>query len=647
MNILKLLKKNNTTRVYKRLAAGVIAGILLALSPLTAGSAFAQQDTRLELQFPMYSDKVECAVGGAVDGAAGAVNSATGSDLDRFLQAFAYQESSGNPTAESKASSASGKYQFLDGTWQSVTAQYYPPGHQYTRAKDAPESVQDATMYIWYAQKQKTYNNIFDMAVSHFLPKAVGNPALLNTIPAGNVITPQQYGDKFMESFNSNIGAGISLSYTQAPDFAQYLAAVGGTPVASATTTPSTTGAKKPVIVLDPGHGGPNRISRTDPATGLMDGDYQNLPEAQVVFDVATIAKQQLEAAGYQVVLTKNDVNESVFLRDRANIANFVQAAMAVSIHTQGDRAFGSWGEIYTQKVGLSRGTGAATTTFNNAEVAQKSQEYAQTMATERNSSEMTGGAGISVKDNSFDGREGIEPGNIPLVQLFANVPWIYLEAGGGASNQGLDQGQKDIYAKAIVAGVQKSVPADSTGNLGQVDECSDSGVAGEAASTGNIVATALKLAWEVDGHDGQLSRDQAKKEYQTAFDEFYLKLGGSTGQNPYSDCGVFVGTTMRASGADPDYPLRGTAVQKAYLEKSPKYTIIRNPTIDQLQPGDVMVYNKSPYGHTLIYTGPNGPQGIYMVAQASLNDHVPEVGKVGSVNYMLKNSNVIAARLK
>src|SRR5688572_25314570 len=38
--------------------------------------------------------------------------------VDRFLQVLAYQESSGNPLADAEpASSASGKYQYLNSTW--------------------------------------------------------------------------------------------------------------------------------------------------------------------------------------------------------------------------------------------------------------------------------------------------------------------------------------------------------------------------------------------------------------------------------------------------------------------------------------------------------------------------------------------------
>jgi hypothetical protein len=111
-------------------------------------------------------------------------------------------------------------------------------------------------------------------------------------------------------------------------------------------------------------------------------------------------------------------------------------------------------------------------------------------------------------------------------------------------------------------------------------------------------------------------------------------QYNGSTGTDPFSDCGVFVATVMHASGADPNYPVRGTKTQQPYLDNHPeKYTkVTGNVTkTSQLQPGDILITNiPGTYtdGHTFIYIGTQ-PSG-FNEASASLGGHVPELANVG-----------------
>lgn len=137
---------------------------------------------------------------------------------------------------------------------------------------------------------------------------------------------------------------------------------------------------------------------------------------------------------------------------------------------------------------------------------------------------------------------------------------------------------------------------------------------------SGDIAKTALALAWPTKGGHGTEKKD-AIEAYQVAMPKY--NDFSSAAEKPWTDCGVFVATVMHASGADKDYPGRGTAIQGPYVRSHPeKYTIIKES--DKLEPGDILVKDAV---HTYIYTGPYQGQDnrVYNAAQGSLYDHVPE----------------------
>ena len=167
-------------------------------------------------------------------------------------------------------------------------------------------------------------------------------------------------------------------------------------------------------------------------------------------------------------------------------------------------------------------------------------------------------------------------------------------------------------------------------------------GVAGAGVVAGNIVATAMGLAWPDNlGPNSETAPhpfSESTPAYQTAWN----------GASNQTDCGAFVSTVMVTSGVDPDYPPVGTAIQKAYLLRSTdKYTIVPGVSSSaQLVPGDILTFNNGgPTGHTLIYTGPQA--GGFVKVDASLGDHTPEMGSTGSLNWMLGQPNLVVARKK
>src|SRR5262249_36185702 len=84
--------------------------------------------------------------------------------------------------------------------------------------------------------------------------------------------------------------------------------------------------------------------------------------------------------------------------------------------------------------------------------------------------------------------RTGLADGNIWMVQLFSNVPWIYNEAGGvssggtGAAAGGLSNEDKQKYATGLINSVKKAVPANPA--------------AAGSCTKGNWSETVKKFAW-------------------------------------------------------------------------------------------------------------------------------------------------------
>ena len=389
------------------------------------------------------------------------------------------------------------------------------------------------------------------------------------------------------------------------------------TPPSTATAATTTSGGQT-VVIIDPGHANSSpQKPGVDPAD-LTDVNYANdTPEMKDAFDIAKMAQTKLTAAGYKAILTKDNINSVPTSYERAKFANNNDGDIAFSIHTDSGtwHSFNAGGAIYPQKVGEYRTTVNNTDIkFTNADTATKSQAYAKKFKTARSIDENN----VIIKDNIFDNRPGIAPGNLSIVQLESDVPWVYNESGarpGKASNPnaGLTDTEKGQYADGLVKGVKDSIgPNAHQGGSASTNTngCGDSG--GNGVVQGDIVQTALNLAWDTSGHGPNES--DAKPEYVTAKNRYNSGI-------VFSDCGGFVATTMIASGADTKYVKVQTHLQEAYVKAHPeKYQIIPNKSnTSNLQPGDIFV---SPV-HSYLYVGDGAKNGN--ARSASWTDHVPE----------------------
>lgn len=110
--------------------------------------------------------------------------------------------------------------------------------------------------------------------------------------------------------------------------------------------------AAKPLIVLDPGHGG------KDPGAIGPSG----LKEKVVTLEVALGLRALLEARGFRVLLTRSD-DTYISLQRRAEIANQAKADLFVSIHANASRnreAMGSQVFIYNREASSRQAAEAA-----------------------------------------------------------------------------------------------------------------------------------------------------------------------------------------------------------------------------------------------------------------------------------------------
>ncbi|HWD82952.1 MAG TPA: phage tail tip lysozyme, partial [Kribbella sp.] len=178
--------------------------------------------------------------------------------------------------------------------------------------------------------------------------------------------------------------------------------------------------------------------------------------------------------------------------------------------------------------------------------------------------------------------------------------------------------------ARHMLAMFGGGAPADPKDASATADPC--------GAGSGNIAEVAKNLAWP-QGPKAHWGTDPnlAKKEYVAAI----AKYDGVTESNwrsledPYTDCGRFVATVLRMSGADPNFPQVSTSVQKQYMLDHPdKYDHWESTPPGGMKPGDVL---NGP-GHTYLYVGPWGDGEGYNSAAGSLGDHVPTADNLYNV---------------
>lgn len=108
------------------------------------------------------------------------------------------------------------------------------------------------------------------------------------------------------------------------------------------------------VIVIDPGHGSEYDMSKEPLAPGSnkkrvkaptgATGEFTNIPEYQVNWEVSLKLKKLLEEKGFVVVFTKTDIKKNPTGIERAEIGNKTNARLVVRIHADSFEDASVWG---------------------------------------------------------------------------------------------------------------------------------------------------------------------------------------------------------------------------------------------------------------------------------------------------------------
>ena len=115
-------------------------------------------------------------------------------------------------------------------------------------------------------------------------------------------------------------------------------------------------GGKNKVVVIDPGHSsvvasgteplGPGSSETKAKDSGGTSGVSTGLPEYKLTLQIAEKLKTELEARGYDVVLTRYDNNTPVSCKERAEVANNENADAYIRLHGDGSSSSSARGAM-------------------------------------------------------------------------------------------------------------------------------------------------------------------------------------------------------------------------------------------------------------------------------------------------------------
>lgn len=186
------------------------------MSPGATGSGAGVMPGGAGTQPTQVSSGSPTAAGTAGSGAGVMGATAGDSTIERILSTIRQKESGGNYQAKARGSSASGAYQFIDGTWRSLTSRFNV-GTEFQSASAAPPQIQDAVARA-YVQDilNRNGNDVSKVPLVWYTGNAQGRMSP-QAIAANGGLTAEMYQQRWMAAFNGNSGTPTTAVATAAP----------------------------------------------------------------------------------------------------------------------------------------------------------------------------------------------------------------------------------------------------------------------------------------------------------------------------------------------------------------------------------------------------------------------------------------------
>lgn len=285
---------------------------------------------------------------------------------------------------------------------------------------------------------------------------------------------------------NKIINSGLSASSTEKTENTESIA-----------VTEEATEQDVLTVCLDPGHGG------MDPGC-----DYNGRIESEDNWALALAVKQEMESKGIEVIMTRNDNDTKVFLKDRVAIANASGADYFISLHRNKGEGYGI--ETWMTATNDTTVTETLTNNVHNALV----------------------GVGVQ-RDRGV--KTGTETGEGSDYYVIGNttMPACLLEFGfiNNEEDNRLFDANKQAYAQAITQAV-----LDTYAQYGEADDTSVSGEAGTEDTSAADTLTGTTLSYPTIDNVSGLSGEILNWGQGSNVDEYNRPTGSLSYQEKYKD---------------------------------------------------------------------------------------------------------------
>ena len=285
---------------------------------------------------------------------------------------------------------------------------------------------------------------------------------------------------------NKIINSGLSVSSTEKTENTENIA-----------VTEEATEQDVLTVCLDPGHGG------MDPGC-----DYNGRIESEDNWALALAVKQEMESKGIEVIMTRNDNDTKVFLKDRVAIANASGADYFISLHRNKGEGYGI--ETWMTATNDTTVTETLTNNVHNALV----------------------GVGVQ-RDRGV--KTGTETGEGSDYYVIGNttMPACLLEFGfiNNEEDNRLFDANKQAYAQAITQAV-----LDTYAQYGEADDTSVSGEAGTEDTSATDTLTGMTLSYPTIDNVSGLSGEILNWGQGSNVDEYNRPTGSLSYQEKYKD---------------------------------------------------------------------------------------------------------------